>query len=143
MKQAVTVLFGACCLLLFLAVPSHAVASESALPWMVNASMPGTCSQAREVSAKDAPPIFAFTCSLQVECADSSVISCNGTTTCQTSPDGRCVICDGNTAGCCPQTCCESCEQSYNTCLDNCDLKCNLCNTAYNHCVNNCTGGCF
>jgi hypothetical protein len=142
MKQAVTVLLGVCCLLLVFATPSHATNLQNTLSWMSNvASLPGACTTAQAAQSKSSL-IFAASCSLQVECADSSVISCGGASTCNTSPDGRCVICDGVTAGCCPQTCCETCENSLSNCLDNCDFKCNLCWNGYNHCVNNCTGGC-
>ena len=86
-------------------------------------------------------PAF-MTCTVQVECADSSVISCSGNSCSSGGPDNSCVICNGVQQNCCTVgTCCEVCAQHYNDCLDTC-IACGVCNTSYNHCVNNCTGGC-
>lgn len=92
-------------------------------------------------------PVFASTCFVQVECSNGSVISCSGNSTCSTGgTNHRCVICDGVNKGCCPKTCCEVCEESYDSCLFNCGgppVNCErVCGRGYNVCVNQCTGGC-
>ena len=88
-------------------------------------------------------PLFLTGCLVQVECADSSVVSCSGSTTCSTGgTNNRCVVCDGVQQGCCPATCCEVCAANRDTCFNNCSAKLCGCNMGYNNCVASCTGGC-
>jgi hypothetical protein len=82
---------------------------------------------------------------VQVECADSSVISCSGNSTCSTGgTNNRCVVCDGVQQFCCLQTCCEVCAANHDACVDNCEttIQCRACIFGYNHCVSGCMGGC-
>lgn len=91
-------------------------------------------------------PIQQSTCSVQVVCDDGSKVSCMGNSTCTTGgQNNRCVYCDGVKKGCCTQTCCESCEKHYTTCIHNCGNPvppCDFCEQAYTTCVGNCEGGC-
>ena len=87
-------------------------------------------------------PLF-MTCTVQVECADNSVISCSGSSCSSGGPSNSCVICNGAQQSCCTgPSCCQVCEENYFACLDTCDPFCNYCQHAYDHCVANCTGGC-
>lgn len=92
-------------------------------------------------------PLFRVGCSVQVECADSSVISCSGNNTCSTGgTNNRCVVCDGTQQGCCPATCCEVCAANRDACHSNCPdwpVSCGrMCARTYDNCVAGCTGGC-
>lgn len=90
-------------------------------------------------------PLFLAGCLVQVECADNSVVSCSGNTTCSTNgTNDRCVICDGVQQGCCPVTCCETCEASFFDCVNGCGLSsgCPVCNNLYSRCTAGCLGGC-
>ena len=142
MKLAVTSLLCACCLLPALSTSSESAASPYAAIGVFDAKgLPAACTAARTSSSLGGP--IANACFLQVECADSSVISCNGASTCQTTPDGLCVQCDGVPGECCDdQTCCDACIDNVTNCLNNCDFHCYHCNAGYNYCVSNCTGGC-
>jgi hypothetical protein len=131
-----------CCALTVLASPSLAAGAEAQTENPIAALMaPGGCSA---LAIGTPEPLF-MTCTIQVECADSSVVSCSGAT-CSTGGTGnQCVVCDGTTHGCCTTgTCCDMCDQQRTECFDNCppELRCNWCNVTYNHCIANCTGGC-
>lgn len=139
MKHAVTALLSACCLLVAFPTRSEASAPFAAIGVFNTAGSPAACVAARTASSLGGP--IAPGCFVQTECSDGTILSCNGNTTCGTSSDGRCTICDGTTTACCPLSCCEICAANLDNCLDNC-VKCNLCGVGYNYCVNNCTGGC-
>lgn len=85
-----------------------------------------------------------LTCTLQIECADGSVISCMGNNSCTTSGDGRCTVCDGVQTACCAVSCCEVCDDALYACTSDCGSpsECFVCLQEYNQCVSNCTGGC-
>lgn len=108
--------------------------------------------EAQAPNAGQAPDLFPVAplvqaCTLQIECADGSVISCNGNSSCSTSGGGRCTTCDGVQTACCPKTCCEVCEENYIECSYGCDpsipITCRICDRVYDKCVGQCTGGCF
>lgn len=95
------------------------------------------------VATSTAEPLLLKSCSVQIECADSSVISCSGSNTCATGgTNNRCVVCDGVQQSCCPVTCCEQCAANRDACWENCTRACGVCGFAYNNCVAGCTGGC-
>ncbi len=133
-----------CCVLTVLASPCFADAGGAQAGGPI-ASMfaPAKCGT---LTTMDTPEPLFMTCTVQVECADSSVISCSGNTCSSSGPDNSCVTCNSVQQGCCPggETCCQTCEELELDCFNNCppELSCNWCNTTYNHCVANCTGGC-
>ena len=91
-------------------------------------------------------PLFLTTCTIQLECANSSVISCTGNTPCSTGGAyDNCVFCSGSQQACCPGvTCCQVCNQQEADCNANCasELECNWCDRNYGICASHCTGGC-
>src|SRR4029453_4648440 len=110
MKVALTSLLGLCCLLMLLATPSEAAdASSSAVVAPYAESTPVASIAGQSLSPLD-NAIF-LTCFLQLECDDSSVISCSGNS-CQTTNGDHCAQCDGVTAGCCAHPCCEICQDN-------------------------------
>jgi len=135
MKTVFHVVLCLCCLCLLALAGPAAAAEEQAAP-----------------NAAETPDLFPVAplvqaCTLQLECADGSVISCNGNSSCSTSSNGRCTICDGVQTACCPKTCCEVCDENYFQCSLGCDpsipITCRICDRVYDKCINNCTGGCF
>jgi len=131
----------ACCSLILFAAPGLAKEAKVEAEGTIAAIFaPANCAN----PAIGIPEPLFRVCSVQVECADSSVISCPGTSTCSTGgTNNRCVICDGVQQGCCPATCCEVCAANRDACFDNCPgpRACG-CIFAYNNCVAGCTGGC-
>ncbi len=115
---------------------------ESEIPWLAKPAFRACATLATTV----AEPVLLSGCFIQVECSDSSIVSCSGNSTCSTGgASNRCVICDGVNRGCCAETCCEVCVEALDTCLDDCSTPamCNACWFTYNNlCVPNCTGGC-
>lgn len=133
-----------CCALTFLAFPSPAAAAGATAENTIAAIFaPAGCGTPTAVTPK---PLF-ITCTVQIECADSSVVSCSGSSTCSTGgTNNRCVVCDGVQHDCCPKTCCEECAETRDNCLDTCPdwppLACRACLLGYNYCASNCEGGC-
>lgn len=92
-------------------------------------------------------PLFLTTCSVQLECGDSSVISCMGNTPCSTGgTNDNCVFCSGSQQACCPSgpTCCQTCAANRDNCSENCwsPATCRACLLGYDYCIADCTGGC-
>jgi hypothetical protein len=85
-------------------------------------------------------PSFLSGCTVQVQCADNSVVSCSGNSTCSTGgTNNRCVVCDGVQHGCCPQTCCEVCDANFQSCIDSCNPPtCSICGRVYTRCTARC-----
>jgi hypothetical protein len=129
----------ACCSLILLASPSLAEMARGEAEGPIAAVVtPASCGTATTGIPE---PLF-MACTVQVECADSSVISCPGNNTCSTGgTNNRCVVCDGVQQSCCPATCCEACEAQREACWENC-IRCGVCGFAYNQCIAGCTGGC-
>lgn len=119
------------------------VAEEAASTEAVADDAPPACPA---LDAGLVEPLLQAPCSVSVECADGSMVSCTGDSSCSTSgTNGRCVTCDGVQEACCPKTCCENCEENLESCLRGCGNpvpSCDVCHNTYNFCVSNCTGGC-
>lgn len=148
----------ACCCLALLSFP--AFAAEAAEPAAEAAAEPAVavepgdaqsdCRTSAVLFGDSAleDPIALAGCSITVECDDGSMVSCTGDSTCTTSgTNNRCVTCDGVQEGCCQKTCCETCQEQRENCLQSCGPfgfppDCDACDTAYNICIGNCTGGC-
>jgi hypothetical protein len=84
----------ACCSLILLAAPGLAdeakVEAESPIAAIFAQAGCGT------LTIGIPEPLFLASCLVQVECADSTVVSCSGNNTCSTNGiNNRCVICDG------------------------------------------------
>src|SRR3954468_3112487 len=98
-----------CCALAALASPSLAAGAGAQAENPIAALMtPAGCS----VLAFGTPePLFLSICSVQLECADSSVISCTGNTPCYTGgTNDNCVFCSGSQQSCCTgPSCCQVC----------------------------------
>lgn len=87
-------------------------------------------------------PVALNACSITVQCADGTSVSCNGSNSCSTSgTNNRCVTCDGVQQGCCAQTCCEQCDENLNQCVNSLGNSKLLCERMYDRCASNC-GGC-
>lgn len=131
------------CMLTVLASPGFAATAGAQVENPIAALMtPSGCS----ALALGTPEPLFLTCTVQVECADSSVLSCSGASCSTGGTNNQCVVCDGTQQGCCTMgTCCDLCDQQQSDCFDNCPegLQCNWCNVGYNHCIANCTGGCM
>lgn len=135
-----------CCSLMLLAAPSFAdeVKGEAEGP-LATIFAPAGCGT---LTTGTPEPLFLAGCSVQVECADSTMVSCSGDNTCSTGgTNNRCVVCDGVQQGCCPTTCCEQCAAQRDTCRRNCPAwppNCpSTCDYVYNnYCVPECEGGC-
>jgi hypothetical protein len=139
-----------CCCLAVVALPSLAEETNDQ-----SASQPATTEESGSEAATEAPealaldleePVLLSGCFLQVECDDSSVISCSGNSSCNTSPNGRCAICDGVSAGCCAKSCCEVCWHYWEFCSNHCGNpipSCYYCDQTLESCVDKCTGGCY
>jgi hypothetical protein len=149
MKTTLYIALCLCCICLIASAgPALAAQGESA---QAQPTAPQVDAARCAAEASVLPSLFPVepveqACTLQIECADGSVISCMGNYSCQTSGNGRCTICDGVQTACCPQTCCEVCEQNYYNCISGCDpqipVTCRICDKVYNWCVQGCTGGC-
>jgi hypothetical protein len=146
MKLAVTSFLSVGCLLFCLSTPSEATdAPSTALSVPHGGTMPGLCVAGQPLLSSPDKPVFLTACMVQIECDDSSVVSCSGNTSCQTTDGGHCVQCDGAGGGCCvAATCCEVCDSNYINCLNTCtdSFSCHLCDHGDTICVNHCTGGC-
>lgn|GEM_PF-2289614 len=134
-----------CCAITVLASPSLAAAdgaqSENPIAAIFGPADSGT------LRTGTPEPLFLSGCFVQVECADTSVVSCSGSSSCTTSGiNNRCVTCDSVPHGCCPITCCENCAMNRDSCSDNCPdwpLACfRGCSNTYNTCIAGCMGGC-
>lgn len=107
---------------------------------------PGACLESLEAPIDGA--VSLGTCFVQMECADETVISCSGNSSCSTGgTGGNCVICDGVQQACCQgSSCCQWCEELRDACFEDCGTPfnppCSFCASRYVHCINNCTGGC-
>lgn len=133
----------ACCSLILLASPG--LADEAKVE--AKGQIAALWAPARCVTPTTGIPEPSFmTCTVQIECADTSVVSCSGNSCSTGGINNRCVICDSVQHGCCPVTCCEQCQADWEACDGNCPdwpLICaRACQRAYNNCVAGCTGGC-
>ncbi|HMB52247.1 MAG TPA: hypothetical protein VKU40_02950, partial [Thermoanaerobaculia bacterium] len=124
------------CLTLFVAAPASAD-----LPQRQTRFDQPSCAAKTQIDIDADEPLFMGPCSVQMECADESVISCNGNNSCSTQ--GNCVVCDGVQEECCAgATCCDECFDGYLLCLNNCGGRpCFTCEPSYEFCTSQCTGG--
>jgi hypothetical protein len=133
----------ACCSFILLASPGLAdKAKVEAKSPIATLSAPVGCSI---LTTGTPEPLFLTGCFVNLECADSSIVSCSGNTTCSTGGyNDRCVICDGVLQDCCPETCCEVCEDNFFACVNGCGLSsgCPMCNNLHSRCIAGCEGGC-
>ncbi len=135
----------ACCSLLLLASPSLADEAKGGAEGPVaTIAAPARCGTPMIGTPE---PLF-MTCTVQVECANGEVKSCSvggSGGSCSTGGiNNRCVICNGVQGDCCPETCCEMCQNNQDNCIDNCTFpaECRACHYGYNSCIAGCIGGC-
>lgn len=140
--KSLLVLAVACWSLTALASPGLAEEVKDAAGPAIVMAVPATCN----TLSMDVPQPLFMACTVQVECANSSVISCSGNTCSTGGSNNSCVICNGVQQSCCPgPTCCQMCEEERIYCLESCELPagCKWCNTiVYPNCIAGCTGGC-
>jgi hypothetical protein len=131
-----------CCVLTGLASPSPAAVAGEQAEGPISTMEPAGCG-ALTIGIPE--PLF-LTCSVQVECADSSIKSCSGNSCSTSGANHECVTCNGVQQGCCTgDTCCQVCAEERDECFNNCELPhgCQWCgNIVYQNCIAGCTGGC-
>lgn len=91
--------------------------------------------------------ISGAACTVTLTCAGGGQVQCSSANNqCSTSGDGNCVICNGQTQGCCQQTqsqCIDECFDEGAECRAGCETfgAClTFCNFLENRCIDRCLG---